>query len=69
MTSDMSKCINCFRCVRACDEVQGQFVLSMAGRGFDSHIVKGIEVSFIESELNNNIKTILPIFPRFAKMA
>lgn len=50
MTSDMSKCINCFRCVRACDEVQGQFVLSMAGRGFDSHIVKGSEVSFFESD-------------------
>jgi formate dehydrogenase major subunit len=50
MTSDMSKCINCFRCVRACDEVQGQFVLSMAGRGFDSHIVKGSEVSFKESD-------------------
>ncbi|MCB0482478.1 MAG: (2Fe-2S)-binding protein, partial [Flavobacteriales bacterium] len=36
MTSDLSKCINCYRCVRACDEVQGQFVLSMAGRGFDN---------------------------------
>jgi formate dehydrogenase major subunit len=46
MTSDMSKCINCARCVRACDEVQGQFVLSMAGRGFDSHIVKGQETTF-----------------------
>ena len=32
MTSDLSKCINCYRCVRACDEVQGEFVLSMAGR-------------------------------------
>ena len=50
MTSDFSKCINCFRCVRACDEVQGQFVLSMAGRGFDSHIVKGSNVSFGESD-------------------
>lgn len=50
MTSDMSKCINCFRCVRACDEVQGQFVLSMAGRGFDSHIVKGSNQSFFESD-------------------
>jgi formate dehydrogenase major subunit len=26
MTSDFSKCINCSRCVRACDEVQGQMV-------------------------------------------
>ena len=50
MVSDLSKCINCYRCVRACDEVQGQFVLSMAGRGFDSHIVKGQDVSFFESD-------------------
>ncbi|HPF11449.1 MAG TPA: formate dehydrogenase subunit alpha [Flavobacteriaceae bacterium] len=50
MTSDFSKCINCYRCVRACDEVQGQFVLSMAGRGFDSHIVKGIDQSFMDSD-------------------
>jgi formate dehydrogenase major subunit len=50
MTSDFSKCINCFRCVRACDEVQGQFVLSMAGRGFDSHIVKGMETTFEQSD-------------------
>lgn len=50
MTSDFSKCINCFRCVRACDEVQGEFILSMAGRGFDSHIIKGFNQSFFESE-------------------
>lgn len=50
MTSDFSKCINCFRCVRACDEVQGQFVLSMAGRGFDAHIVKGMETTFEKSD-------------------
>ncbi|MBI1305564.1 MAG: formate dehydrogenase subunit alpha [Bacteroidetes bacterium] len=50
MTSDLSKCINCYRCVRACDEVQGQFVLTMAGRGFDSHIAKGIEQTFFESD-------------------
>ncbi len=50
MTSDFSKCINCYRCVRACDEVQGQFVLSMAGRGFDAHIVKGMDESFFDSD-------------------
>ncbi len=50
MTSDFSKCINCFRCVRACDEVQGEFVLSMAGRGFNSHIVKSNENNFFESD-------------------
>ena len=50
MTSDLSKCINCYRCVRACDEVQGQFVLSMSGRGFDSKIIKGTDQSFMESD-------------------
>ena len=50
MTSDFSKCINCARCVRACDEVQGQFVLSMSGRGFDSHIIKGMNTTFNESD-------------------
>ncbi len=50
MTSDLSKCINCYRCVRACDEVQGEMVLTMAGRGFDSKIAKGADVSFFESD-------------------
>jgi formate dehydrogenase major subunit len=50
MTSDLSKCINCYRCVRACDEVQGEFILNMAGRGFDAHIIKGDDTSFFESE-------------------
>jgi formate dehydrogenase major subunit len=50
MTMDLSKCINCYRCVRACDEVQGELVLSMAGRGFDSKIVKGDNVSFLDSD-------------------
>ena len=50
MTSDLSKCINCYRCVRACDEVQGEFILSMAGRGFDSHIVKGANTTFMDSD-------------------
>lgn len=50
MTSDFSKCINCFRCVRACDEVQGEFVLNMAGRGFDSHIIKSYNDNFAASD-------------------
>lgn len=50
MRSELSKCINCYRCVRACDEVQGEMVLSMAGRGFDAHIVKSINNSFMDSD-------------------
>ncbi|MBL7794513.1 MAG: formate dehydrogenase subunit alpha [Saprospiraceae bacterium] len=50
MTSNLSKCINCYRCVRACDEVQGEFVLSMAGRGFDNRIIKSMDTTYAESE-------------------
>lgn len=50
MTSDFSKCINCYRCVRACDEVQGEMVLSMDGRGFDSKIIKSNNDTFFGSD-------------------
>lgn len=36
---DMSRCIDCFACVRICADVQGQFVWKVFGRGEDSHIV------------------------------
>ncbi len=38
---DPSKCIACSRCVRACDEVQGTFALTIDGRGFASKISAG----------------------------
>ncbi|RKF22690.1 formate dehydrogenase subunit alpha [Altericroceibacterium spongiae] len=38
---DPSKCIVCSRCVRACDEVQGTFALTVDGRGFASEISAG----------------------------
>jgi len=47
---DDSKCIACSRCVRACEEVQGTFALTVAGRGFDSRIHAGQNDSFIESD-------------------
>src|SRR6476620_2246348 len=33
---DMSQCIKCYRCVRICDEVQGQFVWQITNRGTDT---------------------------------
>ncbi len=36
---DMSRCIDCYSCVRICDEVQGQYVWQVVGRGEDSQIV------------------------------
>ncbi len=49
-TFDPSKCIVCSRCVRACDEVQGTFALTVAGRGFDSVIATSAGDAFIDSE-------------------
>ena len=59
-TSDLSnpyflfapdKCIACSRCVRACDEVQGTFALTMNGRGFASKISAGqADDTFLSSE-------------------
>ncbi len=36
---DMSRCIDCFRCVRICEEVEGQFVWQIFGRGRETQIV------------------------------
>ena len=48
---DASKCIVCSRCVRACDEVQGTFALTIEGRGFESKVSAGIVgENFLESE-------------------
>jgi len=38
---DPSKCIVCSRCVRACEEVQGTFALTIQGRGWDSRVSAG----------------------------
>jgi formate dehydrogenase major subunit len=40
-TFEDSKCIVCSRCVRACEEVQGTFALTIQGRGFDSRVSPG----------------------------
>jgi len=50
MRMDLTKCIDCNRCVRACDEIQGEQVLSAVGRGFDTRIIKGQDVSFADSD-------------------
>ena len=49
-TFDASKCIVCSRCVRACDEQQGTLALTIEGRGFDSKVSPGQNVSFMDSE-------------------
>jgi formate dehydrogenase major subunit len=47
---DASKCIVCNRCVRACEEQQGTFALTISGRGFESRVSAGQDQPFMESE-------------------
>ena len=47
---DPTLCIVCSRCVRACDEVQGTFALTIQGRGFGSKVAASQDDSFLESE-------------------
>jgi formate dehydrogenase major subunit len=49
-TYDPSKCIVCNRCVRACEEVQGTFALTIDGRGFASRVSPSQAEAFFESE-------------------
>lgn len=39
IVADMSRCIDCYRCVRICDEVQGQHVWHVRNRGIDTRVV------------------------------
>ncbi|MCA0177371.1 MAG: formate dehydrogenase subunit alpha [Proteobacteria bacterium] len=47
---DPAKCIVCSRCVRACEEVQGTFALTISGRGFDSRVSPGQDDAFMASD-------------------
>ena len=38
---DNAACVSCARCVRACDEIQGTFALTMIGRGFSARPAAG----------------------------
>jgi len=49
-TFDPSKCIVCSRCVRACDEQQGTFALTIESRGFDSKVAASMDQPFMDSE-------------------
>ncbi len=48
-TFDPAKCIVCSRCVRACEETQGTFALTISGRGFESKVAAGV-TDFMNSE-------------------
>lgn len=47
---DPAQCIHCYRCIRACDEIQGEMVLAMHGRGYKNRIISSLDQSFKDSE-------------------
>jgi len=47
---DPAQCIVCSRCVRACEEQQGTFALTIQGRGFESKVAASQNESFLDSE-------------------
>ena len=47
---DPSKCIVCNRCVRACEETQGTYALTISGKGFDSRVAASQSQPFLDSE-------------------
>jgi len=49
-TFDPGKCIVCNRCVRACEEIQGTFALTIDGRGFASKVSPSQNEEFMGSE-------------------
>jgi formate dehydrogenase major subunit len=49
-TFDPNLCIVCSRCVRACDETQGTYALTIQGRGFGSKVSASQDQPFLESE-------------------
>src|SRR5580698_4010466 len=49
-TFDPNACIVCSRCVRACDEIQGTYALTIQGRGFGSKVAASQNEPFLESE-------------------
>jgi predicted molibdopterin-dependent oxidoreductase YjgC len=46
---DYSRCINCYRCVRICDEIEGDNALAARGRGFDATIATWFDRGLLQS--------------------
>jgi NADH-quinone oxidoreductase subunit G len=60
ITTDMTRCINCTRCVRFGQEIGGMMEMGQIGRGEHAEITTFIERS-INSELSGNIIDLCPV--------
>jgi len=60
VATDMTRCIQCTRCVRFLKEVGGMMELGMVGRGEHAEITAYVDKS-VESELSGNIIDLCPV--------
>ncbi len=60
VSTDMTRCINCTRCVRFTQEIAGQMELGQAFRGDRAEIMPFIEKT-VDSELSGNIIDLCPV--------
>ena len=47
---DYDRCISCYRCVRVCAEREGDYAISVKGRGFLTQIIAGHDESLADSD-------------------
>ena len=59
---DLSKCIMCRRCVRACNEIAKKNVFGIAYRGFDSKVVVDIDQQ-LDKEVCRDCGICIPLCP------
>ena len=60
ISTDMTRCIHCTRCVRFTEEIAGWQELGMAGRGEHSEIMPFLETT-VNSELSGNVIDLCPV--------
>jgi len=60
ISTEMTRCIHCTRCVRFGDEIAGVREMGATGRGENTHIGTYIETA-IDSELSGNIIDLCPV--------
>lgn len=60
ISTDMTRCIHCTRCVRFTEEIAGKQELGMAGRGEHSEILPFIEMT-VDSEISGNVIDLCPV--------
>jgi NADH-quinone oxidoreductase subunit G len=60
VSTDMTRCIQCTRCVRFLKEVGGMMELGMVGRGEHAEITAYVDKS-VDSELSGNIVDLCPV--------